>query len=58
MQQWDRLVMIGVGVVVSICTGRRAWPYWQRRRYRAVAGFTLLILGAVGVPVLLAVIGP
>lgn len=54
MQDWDRMVMIGVGVLISLYTARDGWRLWKKSRYLAVAGVVLLILAAIGVPVALA----
>lgn len=56
MQDWDRLVMIGLGLLVAAYTGRDAYRYWRRRRLRAVAGIGLLMVATVLVPVLLALL--
>jgi hypothetical protein len=54
VQDWDRLVMIAVGVLVSIYTGYQGRSFWRRRQYLALAGIGVLILGAIAVPVVLA----
>ncbi|MDF2630695.1 MAG: hypothetical protein K0R39_4526 [Symbiobacteriaceae bacterium] len=54
MQDWDRLVMVGVGALVSIYTGAEGLRMWKKKRYLAVAGVILLMLGATGTPILLA----
>lgn len=55
MQDWDRMVMIAVGVLVSLWTGRDGWRLWRKANYLGVVGVGLLILAAIGVPVALAV---
>lgn len=54
MQDWDRWAMVGVGVLVSLYAARDALPLWRKRKYLAVTGIGILAVGAVGVPVLLA----
>ncbi|HEY3366251.1 MAG TPA: hypothetical protein VGK74_14450 [Symbiobacteriaceae bacterium] len=56
MQDWDRLAMVGVGLLVSIGPGIQGYKFWRRRRYRAAAGTAVLIVAAVAVPVLLAML--
>lgn len=56
MQDWDRLVIILVGAVVSIYAGIDGYKLWKRERWLGVAGVALLIVGAIGVPVLLALL--
>lgn len=55
MQDWDRLVMVGAGALVSAYTATEGWRMWKKRKYLAVVGVVLLILGATGTPILLAV---
>lgn len=54
MQEWDRLAMLGVGLLVSLYTGRDGWRLWRRGKYLAVAGVAVLILAAIGLPIALA----
>ncbi|HYF78960.1 MAG TPA: YgaP-like transmembrane domain [Symbiobacteriaceae bacterium] len=54
MQDWDRLVMVGVGALVSAYTGVEGWRLWKKKKYLAVAGVVLLMAGATGTPILLA----
>lgn|GEM_PF-2266273 len=54
MQDWDRWVMVLVGLLVSAYAARDGWRLWKKRKYLAVTGIGILILGAVGVPALLA----
>ncbi len=54
MQEWDRLAMIGVGVLVSLYTGWQGRPYWKRRQFLPLAGLGILIVAAIAVPVALA----
>ncbi|HYG56572.1 MAG TPA: hypothetical protein VD902_00690 [Symbiobacteriaceae bacterium] len=56
MQEWDRVAMIAVGLLVSCHTAYHGWKFWKKRRYLAVAGTVLLVLSAVGVPIALAVL--
>jgi hypothetical protein len=54
MQDWDRLVMIIVGAAVAIYTGIDGWKLWKRKNWLAVCGIGLLMLSAVGLPIMLA----
>lgn len=54
MQDWDRLAMLGVGLIVSVYTGWDGYKLWKRGKRLAVVGVALLILTAVGVPAALA----
>lgn len=53
IQDWDRLVMIGVGLGVSLYTGIQGWQFWRRRNRWAALGAALLALVAGGLPVAL-----
>lgn len=54
MQDGDRLAMLGVGVLVCIYAGIDGYKLWRKRKYLAVPGVGILILGALGVPIALA----
>lgn len=53
MQDWDRWVMVGVGVLVSAYAARDGRRLWKKRNFLAVTGIGILVLSAIGVPVLL-----
>lgn len=53
MQDWDRWVMVGVGVLVSGYTVYQAWPLWRKRKYLALAGVGVLVLAAIATPLAL-----
>lgn len=54
MQDWDRLVMVGVGALVSLFTAVDGWRLWKKKKYLAVAGVVVLVVAATGTPILLA----
>lgn len=54
MQDWDRLVMIGVGVLVGVYTMYQARQPWKKKNWLAVWGLGLLTGAAVVVPIVLA----
>jgi hypothetical protein len=54
MQDWDRLVMLGVGVLVSIYTGYQGRTFWTQRKWLPLAGVGVLILASLLVPLALA----
>jgi hypothetical protein len=53
MQDWDRMAMIGVGVLVSIYTGWQSRQLWRRRKVLPLVGIGLLMMIAVGLPTVL-----
>ncbi len=55
MQDWDRMVMMGIGTLVSLFTVWDSRKLWKKRRYAALLGVGILVVGAVGVPLLLAI---
>jgi len=56
--QWDRIVMMVVGLVASLFTGYFARRDWRKGRYLAVAGALVAMLAAIAVPAVLAVFVP
>lgn len=54
MQDWDRLAMIVLGLLVSIQPMRDGWTFVKKRQYMAALGVGILIGAAVGLPVILA----
>ena len=57
MLEWDRYAIIGVGLFVVLYTCWDARKLWKRRRYLALVGVALLVLGTLGVPLALVVFG-
>lgn len=56
MQDWDRLVMMGVGVAVSVYAGIDGYRLWRRKKYMAAVGVGILIFATIAVPVALALL--
>lgn len=56
MQDWDRLVMIGVGAIVGVYTLYQARQPWKRKHWLAVWGLGILTGASIVVPVLLAML--
>ena len=57
MQDWDRLVMIGIGGGATIYSAVVAWRLWGQAQRRAAVGLFLLGLSASAVPAVLAMVG-
>jgi hydrogenase/urease accessory protein HupE len=56
MQDWDRIAMVGVGLLVSIYTGWQSRQLWKKRKVLPLVGVGLLMLIAVGLPTVLSLV--
>ncbi|HYF91986.1 MAG TPA: hypothetical protein VD969_07045 [Symbiobacteriaceae bacterium] len=55
---WDRWVIIALAAAVAIRAGYRGWQFGKGGDWLAGAGGFVLALIAIGVPLILAVLGP
>ena len=57
MQDWDKLVMVLLGIGVAAYTGYRGVQFWRKENRGGAVGAFFLALVAVALPVMLAVSG-